>query len=505
MIEEPGHQPHLGALRSDGPPSAPLHRQISEGIKLRIASGALSVGARLPSSRDLASQLGVSRATVELAYGNLAAEGYVARRSAAGTRVLPLRTRALAPRSAAPPAARATAHAVMPGLSSEAARPPRLFQMGLPALDAFPRKLWARLAARHARALSIASMVYQEPGGFAPLRRAIANHLAMGRGLACTEKQVFVTVGFLGALSLASRAVLAAGDKVLVEDPGYPPAREAIRIAGGIPTPVPVDGLGMDFGAGIARTPDARAVLVTPAAQFPLGCTLCASRRQQMRAWASASGAWVLQDDYEENLNGADHADGADGLAETAASTDRLLRLGSFSNLLFPGVRLGYLVAPESLVPRLEHAAALQPMNPSLLEQMVAYDFIVQGHLVHHLARMKPLYAERKLALCQALDRVFGAPGHAQDCGMHLCLRLPQGCDDVALAAAARACGMAANALSPMGTAVHTGPGLLLGYTNILPGDAMDAALRLHRVLQDACPSLAQPATADIRMAAAQA
>jgi GntR family transcriptional regulator/MocR family aminotransferase len=488
--------PDLHGFRLDARPNVPLHQQIAQGIQRRIASGALPVGARLPSSRDLASQLGVSRATVELAYGNLAAEGYVARRSAAGTRVLPVRTDALAPLLRAP------APALMPGLATEPAQAPKLFQMGLPALDAFPRKLWSRLAARHARALSVTQMVYQQPGGYAPLRRAIANHLAMGRGLACTAKQVFVTSGFLGALSLASRAVLTAGDRVLVEDPGFPPAREAITLAGGVAVPVPVDGFGMDFSAGISAAPDARAVLITPVAQFPLGCALSADRRAQMLAWASASQAWVLQDDYEENLNCADRTETS---SAPVAWTGRVLHLGSFSNLLFPGFRLGYLVAPESLVSQLEYAAALQPANPSLLDQMVVYDFITQGLLLRHLARMKNLYAERRLALQQALNKAFGPLGRAESCGMHLLLRLPVGYDDVSLAAAARSAGMAVNALSPMGVRVNTGPGLLLGYTNILPQGAMDAALRLRSVLGDNSPSHAEPATADSCMAAEHA
>jgi GntR family transcriptional regulator/MocR family aminotransferase len=267
MIPEIGDV-RLNDLRLEARANVPLHQQISEGIKRRIASGVLPVGARLPSSRDLASQLGASRATVELAYGNLAAEGFVARRSSAGTRVLPVLTEALVP------AAQAPAPQLMPGLASEPGQLPEMFQMGLPALDVFPRKLWSRLAARHARALSVSKMVYQQPGGFGPLRRAIANHLAMGRGLACTARQVFVTSGFLGALSLASRAALGAGDKVLVEDPGFPPAREAIKLGGCVAVPVPVDGLGMDFSAGISSAPDARAVLITPVAQFPLGCAL---------------------------------------------------------------------------------------------------------------------------------------------------------------------------------------------------------------------------------------
>jgi GntR family transcriptional regulator/MocR family aminotransferase len=491
MITELG-DPRLNGLRPDVRPNVPLHQQITEGIKQRIASGALGAGERLPSSRDLASQLGVSRDTIELAYSNLAAEGYVARRSAAGTHVLSVRPGVLeSPLKASVPP-------LMFGLASAPAQAPRLFQMGLPALDAFPRKLWSRLAARHARALSVSNMVYQDPGGFAPLRRAIANHLAIGRGLACTEKQVFVTSGFLGALSLASRAVLAAGDKVLVEDPGFPPAREAIALVGGVPIPVAVDGFGMDFSTGIASAPDARAVLITPVAQFPLGCTLSSSRWQQIATWASSSQAWVLQDDYEETLNSTDRTS---TLSVPVESADRVLHLGSFSNLLFPGFRLGYLVAPESLVSRLEYAAALQPVNQSLLDQLVVLDFITQGHFARHLTRMKRLYAKRRLALQKALNKAFSPFGQVECCGMHLLLRLPLDCNDVSLAATARSHGLAVNALSPMGISVDTGPGLLLGYTNILAENAMDAALHLKRVLQEACPSHAKPAATGSRMA----
>jgi len=473
MTTQP-HDGRLDGLRLEGRASVPLHQQISEGIKQRISAGAIPVGERLPSSRDLASQLGVSRATVELAYSNLAAEGYVARRTAAGTRVLPVRT------VNAPAAAREPAP-LMPGLASQPAQLPRLFQMGLPALDVFPRKLWSRLAARHARSLSLSRMVYQEPGGYAPLRRAIANHLAISRARVCTEKQVFVTSGFLGALSLAARPLLGVGDKVLVEDPGFPPAREAIALAGGQPIAVPVDGFGMDVSEGMSLAPDARAALITPDAQFPLGCVLSKSRREALLAWASRSQAWVLQDDYEGNLgcSGAQEA-----LSPTADPTDRVLYLGSFSNVLFPGFRLGYLVAPESLVARLEYAAALSATHQSLLDQMVVCDFMTQGHFSRHVARMRSLYAERRLALENALNEAFDTLGRVERCGMHLLLRLPAGCDDAALAASARAQGMAVNALSSMRFRANTGSGLMLGFTNILPENARDAALRLKSALQ---------------------
>jgi GntR family transcriptional regulator/MocR family aminotransferase len=385
----------------------------------------------------------------------------------------------------------------MRGLASEPAQLPKLFQMGLPALDAFPRKLWSRLAVRHARSLALSRMVYQDPSGFAPLRHAIANHLAIGRGLACSERQVFVTSGFLGALSLAARALLTVGDKVLVEDPGFPPVREAIALAGGVPIAVPVDDFGMDISAGISSAPDARAALITPVAQFPLGCTLSAGRRSQMLAWAHQSRAWIFQDDYEGNLSCAGKTE---TLSASAESRDRVLYLGSFSNVLFPGFRYGYLVVPESLVSRMEYAASLLPAHQSLLDQMVVCDFIAQGHFAHHLARMRSLYAERRLALAKALNEVFKDLGHIESCGMHLLLRLPTRLDDVSLAATARSHGLAVNALSSMSLGANTRCGLLLGYTNILPERAMDAALCLRRALEGHLPRLGERAATDNRL-----
>lgn len=207
--------------------ATPLHQQVSDRIKRAISTGSLRPGARLPSSRSLATQLSISRATVELAYSILAGEGYLTRQNAAGTRVaarpidLPVRH--------APP----TPRTLIPGVASEPDQPPRLFQMGLPALDAFPRKLWSRLAAHHARSLSLSRMVYQGTSGYGPLREAIANDLAIGRGIPCSEEQIFVTSGFMGALTLVARTLLTTGDEVWIEDPGFLPARHALALAGG--------------------------------------------------------------------------------------------------------------------------------------------------------------------------------------------------------------------------------------------------------------------------------
>jgi GntR family transcriptional regulator/MocR family aminotransferase len=412
---------------------------------------------------------------VELAYNILAGEGYVTRQNAAGTRV------ELRPVERPPQPSLRSPRPLMPGLASEATQAPRLFQMGLPALDAFPRKLWSRLAARHARSLSLPKMVYQRTSGYGPLRQAIANHLVIGRGIPCSEDQIFITAGFLGALTLIAHTLLTKGDEVWVEDPGFPPAHHALELAGGTLIPVSVDDEGMDIPAAIALAPAARLALVTPAVQFPLGCALSLHRRSQLVSWAAEAGAWIVEDDYGSEFN---HLDRPVSTLKHLDRADRVLHAGSFSNILFPGLRLGYLVVPAALVADFERTSALLPQQPSLLDQMVVADFISEGHFGRHLARMRNLYAERKCALIGALREVLVNAVQVMDTeSMHVLLLLPPTADDVVLASRARAQGMAINALSPMGLRTMTGPGLLLGFTNIAPEAARDAARRLKSVL----------------------
>jgi GntR family transcriptional regulator/MocR family aminotransferase len=471
-----GHtpEPNLPSLR-DLSKNKPVYQQISDRIRRAILRGSLAPGTRLPSSRSLASELSISRATVEHAYTALAIEGYISRKSAAGTHVelrpvdRPLRRSPRLPQL------------LMPGLASEAAQSPRLFQMGLPALDAFPRKLWSRLAARHARSLSVSKMIYQETGGFGALRQAIANHLLIGRGLQCSDAHIFITAGFLGALTLIARTLLANENKVWVEDPGFPPARHALELAGGELIPIPVDREGLDVSVGIALAPKARLALVTPTAQFPLGFALSARRRSKLVSWAAEARAWIVEDDYDSNFNHIDQPTAKQGHLDKA---NRTLHVGSFSNILFPGLRLGYLVVPSSLIAEFERTSALLPLHQSLLDQMVVSDFITQGHFGRHLARMRSLYIERKSALVEALnDNLADSIEVTKTGGMHVLLKLPPGFDDAALANQARTQGIAINALSPMGLLARTGPGLLLGFTNIAPDKAREAVRRLKSAI----------------------
>ena len=485
--------------------AAPVQRQIYERIRGAILGRALPPGARLPSSRSLAGQLSVARGTVDAAYQLLAGEGYVVTRGPAGTTVDPQLGDA---------AGTASAMAAPGGLAeprrpaAAARRPPRIagapvpdvavldrsgaplpFQMGLPALDAFPRKLWSRLAARRARVLPTASLVYQDPCGLPALREAIAAYLRIARGIACGPEQVFVTAGFQGALGLIARVLLRPGDAVWVEDPGYMLARQGLALAGARLVPVPVDGDGLDVAAGIARAPDARFAVVTPSHQCPLGVTLGLSRRLALLSWAAAADAWVIEDDYDSEFRYAGRPLPALRSldAGVGAGAGRVLYAGTFSKVLFPGLRLGYLVVPEAQLDAFTRACDTLHPHQSPLAQAVVADFMAEGHFARHVKRMRLLYAERRAALIEALeDAVDGrriARVEASVGGMHVLARLGGGEDDVDLVRRARADGLGPNALTPFAVEATCGPGLLLSFTNLPTKTVRREVERLRRVI----------------------
>ena len=367
--------------------------------------------------------------------------------------------------------------AVRPGAPSALAAeaPPLPLRMGIPALDAFPRKLWSRLVAREARALSLAAMANPDPAGYGKLREAIVGYLAVGRGIPCTPRQVFVTAGYQGALSLIARALIAAGDAVWFEDPGYHLARQGLTAAGARLIPVPVDEEGMRVADGMACAPQARFVVVTPAHQCPLGVALSLPRRLALLSWAVKAGAWIIEDDYDGEfhycgrplpaLKSLDHA-------------DVVLYAGSFSKVLFPALRLGYLVVLEELVERFAHACRALHAGNARLDQAIVARFMAEGHFARHLGRMRALYAARRAALAGALAAAFGdrLRIELQSGGMHLLARLPSGTSDTALVPLAEMHGLAPAALSPLSVEHDCCPGLLIGFTNIPQEHASDVA-----------------------------
>jgi GntR family transcriptional regulator/MocR family aminotransferase len=455
-----------------------LHRQIYERIRGAILSGELRAGARLPSARSLASQLTVARGTVETAYQILAAEGYVAGRGAAGTFVERTLVHPSAVRRRSGPA-----EAALPARSPEVRprEPSLFFRMGLPALDAFPRKLWSRLTARSARAATSYDLGRLEPAGLESLRRRIALYLRVARGVACSPEQVFVTTGYLGALALVAQTLLRPGDKVWVEDPGYFLARRALSLAGAELVSAPVDGNGLDVAAARRRAARARLAVVTPCHQFPLGITLPIARRLALLDWASETSAWIIEDDYDSEFRYRGRPLPA---LKSIDTRERVLYVGTFSKVLFPALRVGYLVVPDALTKRFAVAcAALHPAPPALVQTVVTA-FIEDGHFARHIRKMRQLYGARRDSLADALRRECGERLSVEvpAGGMHLIARLPPGTSDIEIARRAGERDLWPVALS--GSAVRRSgtPGLLIGFANV-PADAAPAAARALRTV----------------------
>ena len=448
----------------------PLYLQIATRLRLAIATGALLAGARLPSSRTLSAQLGVARGTVDAAYDMLAGEGAIEPRGAAGT-IISAQTSGLAKAPTQQALRLARPRVAAP-------REPVPFQRGLPALDAFPRKLWAALTAKAARAIAEVDLAYPDVCGALPLREQIAAYLGVARGIDCAPNQVLITAGYQGALTMVRQVLLRPGDPVWVEDPGHPQAFQALEVGGASLVPVPVDGEGMRVSAGITAAPRARLAVVTPTHQSPLGVSLSLPRRLALLAWAEEARAWVLEDDYDAEFR---YTGPTPPSLKSLDRGERVLFAGSFSKTLFPGLRLGYLVVPDSLIETMTRAARLTTRGPPLLEQNVTAAFMAGGHFARHVKRMRGLYARRRAALAEALAGHF--PVELAAGGMHLLVRLPDGVDDGDVARRALAVGLAPMGLSGLSIAHHPGQALLLGFTNVREEDAAGLVGRLVGVV----------------------
>jgi GntR family transcriptional regulator/MocR family aminotransferase len=419
-------------------------------------------------------ELGLARGTIEAAYSLLAAEGYVQPRGQAGTIVAP----DLKPRHAiaiAPPVA--DDRGAAPTFRPDTTLP---FQMGLPALDAFPRKIWARLGARCVRAMQPGDMVLPPAAGLGVLRAEIAAYLHVSRGVSCAPEQVFVTSGYHHTIGLIARALLQPGDQVWLENPGYPPTRQILGDAGARPVAVPVDQDGIVVSEGLRLAARARAAVVTPAHQSPLGVSLALPRRLALLDWAGRHAAWIVEDDYDGEYRYASRPLPA---LKSLDRHGRVLYAGTFSKVLFPSLRLAYLVVPEGLVARFgEVGQSFAGTSPQLTQAILAA-FIAEGHFARHIQRMRKLYAERRRHAATELARVLGrhVSIDPQPGGMHLILRPRARRSDRKLVERMRQAQLYGEALSDWTTGDSTQNGVLLGFTNI---DSRQAAEALaHRIL----------------------
>lgn len=438
--------------------AASLSAQIYYAIRDAIETGQLVAGARLPSWMDLAAQLGVSRGTVRVAYERLIDEQFAIGLGAAGTRV--------AERPSLPAASLSSLDASpFPDLFPAFGAVPLTFQMGVPANDAFPFKLWSRVLTRGARQAAVAPVGYPDPRGDPGLRKEIAAYLGVARGLRCQPSQVLVTSGFAGALGLAVRGLRLEGKQAWTENPGFPLTRRALDLAGMTVTAVPVDADGLDIDAGIRHAADAAVAVVTPGQQAPLGMAMSLPRRLALLDWARRNDAWVIEDDYLSELQLKGRA------APALASLDqhgRVLHIGSFSKTISPALRLGFLVVPLELARQFGEVAACLTPAPAAATQYAVAEFLREGHYLRHLRRMKRLYASRRDGLLRCLQALEPDSMKVQTtAGMAVVTWLPDSVSDVEIASQALRFGMAPAPLSPWYMHAPAQQGLLLGVTNL--------------------------------------
>lgn len=496
--------------------SRSLQQQLYTRLRDDILAGRLRPGERLPPSRSLASQLAVSRTTVVLVYDQLIAEGYAEARQGAGTfasRQLPDEALAAARRPRLLPAevssteqcedetggrrlsdwgARmAEVHRLVWGEDGRVAERfgavPYDFRPGRPDWGSFPRQVWSRLTARQVREHSEELASYGDPAGYRPLREAVATHLAHSRGVRCTAEQVVVVNGSQQGADLLIRLCLDVGDRAALEDPGYAGAVMALRAHGMNVLGLPVDEDGLDVRAlPPADDPVApRLVYVTPSHQFPTGATLSLPRRLRLLEWAARRGALIVEDDYDSELRYTGRPlESLQGL-DTKGT---VAYVGSFSKVLFPPLRVGFVVLPPHLVEPFVAAKWLADRQTATLDQQVLSAFIGEGYFERHLRRMRRLYQSRRDALLTALrtylpDEV--QPG-GDGAGLHLVAWLPPGTDTMALAVEAAALGVASPPLGPYYLRGEGRPGLMLGFAALDEAKIVEGVRLLARVVRRA-------------------
>ena len=388
------------------PAGTSLYRWFYEELRSAILEGRLHPASRLPATRDLARSYRISRSTVIAAFDQLKSEGYVAGKTGSGTyvtNVLPdtLLQVARVRQQKRLPHRRVSLSLYarrLPPFRPNPVRPVRAFRANQPALDQFPTTLWAQVAARRFRRVSAQLLAGGDPLGYRPLREAVAEYLSTSRGVKCTADQVLIVSGAQEALDRTARVLLNAGESVWMEEPGYPGAAVVFRALGARICRVPVDSEGLNLEHAIQRWGRGRLVYVTPAHQFPLGVTMSLRRRLELLEWARTTGTLIFEDDYDSEYRYSGRPVPAlQGLDRAGV----VIFAGSFTAVLFPALRLGYLVVPPDMVDIFAAAESVSTHHPPLLEQAILCDFISDGHFARHIRRMRELYAERLAVLLE--------------------------------------------------------------------------------------------------------
>jgi GntR family transcriptional regulator/MocR family aminotransferase len=486
---------YLPSIPVDGNKSEPLYRQIYGWFRGAILSGQLPKGQSVPSTRSLALHLGISRAPVLVAFEMLLAEGFLESRIGSGTRVstaLPERT--VACQTACQ--------------EDDQVRPPRIvrgepvsrkwnrddpwwrctgaFRVGLSDTCHFPLNVWSSLMARHARAPTPRTV---GPMGFRPLRMAICDYLRAARSVRCTPEQVMVVGGTQQGLQVAARVLLDSRDEVWVEEPGCWGASNVLSSTGATLVPVPVDREGMNVGEGMRRSPAGRVAYISPAHQFPMGCTMSIARRGALLDWAARNDAWILEDDYDGEFR---YEGQPIPSLQSLDSANRVIFIGTFGKVVSPAERVAYMVIPEDLVEMFREARqAIDLALPTLIQQVLA-DFMEGGHFARHICRLKQVHSAQRQMLISAIRQHMGSDMAiaGTDAGLHLVGLLPSGVDDVNLGLRLADAGISAVPLSTCYLGRPIESGLILGYGSV-DVDTIGAATKtLAGALQSELPSM---------------
>lgn len=458
-----------------------LRERVCAMLRQAIRSGTLLPGARLPSSRLLARDLTLSRVTIEAAYAQLESEGYLTRLTGRGTfvaRDLPARPRREESASAVRVTLSQRGQRIYAGGGCDDPLFPQAFAAGSPDIRAFPHRIWRRLLQQRLRLEGEKLMGYGSPQGLPQLRQAVADYLAQSRGVRCTPERVMILTSSQQALQMIALLLCDSGDRVWLEEPGYSGAWHAFRSAGAVTTGIPVDERGAVPAAGEAP----RLVYLTPSHQYPTGVTLGLARRLAWLDYARRSGCWLVEDDYDSEYHYDPHPQPAlQGLEDPA----RVLYLGTFSKVLFPSLRLAYLVVPDALIEPLCRLRSMMDGHSAQLMQAVTADFIQHGHFAAHLRLMRQLYASRRDLLCRELEDKLGerlTPLTSQG-GLQLTVTLNHG-GERRLTEEASAAGLLLPRLSPLYHQSGTAPreGWILGYAALQPAEIIRGVARMAQL-----------------------
>jgi GntR family transcriptional regulator/MocR family aminotransferase len=470
----------------------PLHRQVYDGYRDAILRGDLLPGQKIPSSRELAAEIRISRFPVLHAYAQLLAEGYFESRIGSGTFISSALPGKLTPlgfpseKKSGPPGRRPVARrtSLYPAFPRNShLRAWGSFGLHQPACDQFPFKIWSGLVNQHSRNPWQSSLQRVDPMGSYRFRQVLCRHLRTARSVKCEPEQIMIVSGSQQALDITARVLLDPGDAVLVEEPGYNLQRTVLTAAGCRLKLVPVDDQGMDISRS-PYCPGAKAAFVTPSHQFPLGSTMSATRRLHLLNWAQREGAWIVEDDYDSEFRfDARPIASLQGLDVN----ERVIYVGTFSKVLFPSLRIGYMVIPRDLVPLFEAVRFATDIFPPYLYQEVLADFMELGHFGRYIRKMRRIYGERRVVLIQSIQSEFGDFFQVQgsSAGMHIPVMLPEGFNDVEISARASLERLVLWPLSRYYAGVHPRHGFALGFGNTSTDHIPAAIKRLHGLILD--------------------